>query len=504
MKIFALALILFVAAAVPESLAVSSVSLEAKLTSRGRVLTLSLLPAETAQGCEYSVYAGRRAAVDSADKLVASAAGGASLTAIRGGALRALRRSGGAVRRRVFFVAYLACGDDTAVSNTASISLRTKPGRGVRSVDAWLEYLKTRIVAGSLAIEEAFPALSFEKPVDIQSAGDTRLFVVEQGGAIQLFTNASSTTTKSGFLNIASKVKSDGAEQGLLGMAFHPNFSSNGLFFVNYTRKDDGATVVERYLANPASGLQADPATAFEIITIDQPFANHNGGQLAFGPDGYLYIGLGDGGSGGDPQGNGQNKKALLGKMLRIDVDTAAQGKSYSIPSTNPYAGNQQGFREEIFALGLRNPWRFAFDMTTKLLWAADVGQNAIEEVDIIEKGKNYGWNTTEGSSCYSPSSGCDKSGLTMPVAEYTHAVGQSITGGYVYRGSQIPALRGRYIYADFVSGRVWSLNYANSKAEVTQLFDTDLNISTFGQDKDKELYFASYSEGKIYKLTAQ
>ncbi len=236
-------------------------------------------------------------------------------------------------------------------------------------------------------------------------------------------------------------------------------------------------------------------------MEVSQPFSNHNGGQIAFGPDGYLYIALGDGGSGGDPDGNGQNRATLLGSILRIDANTASGARNYAIPPDNPFAGNSQGFREEIFAYGLRNPWRFSFDPVTKKLWAGDVGQNLYEEIDIIEKGRNYGWNIMEGFHCYS-SATCDTAGLTLPVWEYGHnsSGGIAVTGGFVYRGTQLPELYGKYIYADYGSGRIWSLSYSDNDTVNTELLKTSLNISSFGTDRFNELYMCAF-DGKIYRF---
>jgi hypothetical protein len=245
----------------------------------------------------------------------------------------------------------------------------------------------------------------------------------------------------------------------------------------------------------------ADPSSEKIILQVAQPYSNHNGGQLQFGPDGYLYIAMGDGGGAGDPQGNAQNQSTLLGAILRLDVDTSDSGLNYSIPEDNPFAGNTEGYREEIYAYGLRNPWRFSFDNATGDLWAADVGQNAIEEIDIIEAGGNYGWNIKEGTSCYNPAVGCNSSGLIDPVFEYDHSLGRSITGGFVYRGQNTPALTGLYIYADYISGRIWSLNYSTGAVvENKELFDTNLFISSFGIDDQNELYFLAF-DGEVYAI---
>jgi glucose/arabinose dehydrogenase len=350
-------------------------------------------------------------------------------------------------------------------------------------------------------VQEAFPGISFNRPLDLQNAGDGsgRLFVVEQGGYIRVIYNDSAEGAGL-FLDISGRVDSSGNEMGLLGLAFHPDFKNNGNFFVNYT--DGNNTVISRFTVDPDNPDSTDPETEETVLTFSQPYANHNGGQIAFGPgDGYLYIGTGDGGSGGDPQGNAQNRKTLLGKILRIDVDNRDTGLNYAIPPDNPFSGNAEGYREEIYAYGLRNPWRFSFDTQSDSLWAADVGQNTVEEINLIEKGGNYGWNIMEGSLCFNPSEGCDSSGLELPVYEYRHTIDRSITGGYVYRGEELPELRGAYIYADFISGLIWGLWYKEGE-EIRNytLAETGLNISSFGTGSDNELYLTAF-DGNIYRL---
>ncbi|MBB6325354.1 glucose/arabinose dehydrogenase [Algoriphagus iocasae] len=356
---------------------------------------------------------------------------------------------------------------------------------------------------GNLEIIEAFPSLSFERPVDFQHAGDDskRLFVVEQRGVISVFQNDSKTAEKSEFLEIEAKVDDSGNEEGLLGLAFHPDFKNNGYFYVNYTASSPNRTVISRFKVSSSNPNQADPSSELILLEFEQPYSNHNGGQIAFGPDGNLYIAVGDGGNGGDPKGNGQNRNTLLGTILRIDVNKPNGSKSYSIPSDNPFANSSSGFQKEIYAYGLRNPWRLSFDSETGELWVGDVGQNKYEEIDIIKNGGNYGWNTMEGFHCYN-SSNCNQEGLELPVWEYDRSRGDiSITGGYVYRGSAIQQLKGLYIYADYVSGRVWSLDASSSTSPVnTELFDMDFAISSFGVDENQELYLCGF-DGKIYKF---
>ncbi|MBX7137750.1 MAG: PQQ-dependent sugar dehydrogenase [Oligoflexia bacterium] len=485
--------------------AAPEVSLRGNFSLAGSKLTLTITPAESAADCSYTLYAAaRRNALSSnptATTNIITAAGASVPTKLTARDLKGIDRSGGVP----FFLRVLTnCSGSQSLSNIQRLTIRPSSS-GLRNMATWLAALRRRIIPGSLILREAFPGITFSSPVDIQYPGDEsdRLLIVEQAGRIQLIKNLRTNPLKSEFLDIRSLIV-DGGERGLLGLAFHPDFATNGYFFVNYTREADGATVIARFRVANGNNDAADPESQLILLTVQQPFENHNGGALAFGPDGYLYIGLGDGGSGGDPQGNGQDRTKFLGKILRIDVDHTADGKHYAIPSDNPFASNAQGFKPEIFAFGLRNPWRFSFDSQSGLLWAGDVGQNEREEIDLISNGHNYGWNTMEGTACYQPSSGCSRRNLTLPVHEYSHQVGGSITGGYVYRGTELPGLVGKYIYGDFVTGRIWALTRTTHSAAVTQLFDSNLAISTFGVDSEKELYVASYVEGKLYKFAAQ
>lgn len=361
------------------------------------------------------------------------------------------------------------------------------------------------LAAGSgraaVLIEEAFPGLSFTRPVDFQHPGDgsNRLFVVEQSGRILVFDNRPDVTETDVFLDIRDRVDDQGNEEGLLGLAFHPDFESNGFFYVDYTAAGPDRTVISRFSVSEADPNRADLTSEHVLLEVAQPYSNHNAGQILFGPDGYFYITLGDGGAGGDPQGNGQNPGTLLGSILRVDLDHPDPDMQYGIPDDNPFADNTEGYREEIFAYGLRNPWRISFDSETGDLWAADVGQDMYEEIDIIEKGANYGWNIMEGLHCYNAAS-CDRSGLTPPVWEYSHDLGQSVTGGFVYRGSDVPELVGDYVYADYVSGRVWRLRPDNGGYRNLLIEDTDLNIASFGADGNNELYMTAF-DGSIYRF---
>ncbi|MBE9460473.1 PQQ-dependent sugar dehydrogenase [Dyadobacter subterraneus] len=358
----------------------------------------------------------------------------------------------------------------------------------------------------TIAAIDAFPALTFSSPVEIKAPADSsnRIFVVEQAGVIKVFDNNSAVSSSTTFLDIKSKVNS-GGELGLLGLAFHPNFKTNGYFYVNYTKSNPLQTVIARYKVNSASGNSADASNETILLTYNQPYTNHKGGSLQFGKDGYLYISAGDGGSAGDPLNNAQNKKTFLGKILRIDVNATTKG-NYGIPADNPFVGNTEGFFEEIYAYGLRNPWKTSFDMGSDRFFAADVGQGNKEEINLITKGGNYGWKIKEGKDCYSPSSNCDATGLTEPVLDYGRADGDiSITGGYVYRGSTIASLAGKYIYGDYASGRIWALELDGNTAKTNSLLmKISGTISTFGQDTRGEVYFANYASGKIMKLGVQ
>ncbi len=353
------------------------------------------------------------------------------------------------------------------------------------------------------SVQQAFPNLTFSSPVDIQNCGDERLFVVERVGRIKVFANNPSTNSFKTFLDITDRVSS-GGEMGLLGLAFHPDYAQNGYLYVNYTvSSPTRATRISRFkiTTNPDS---ADKNSELILLTYNQPYSNHNGGQVTFGPDGYLYIAAGDGGSGGDPQNNGQNKSVLLGKILRIDVDTTAGTQLYGIPSDNPFANNTQGWREEIFSYGMRNPWRFSFDYETGKIWCGDVGQSAREEIDIIINGGNYGWRCYEGNLTYN-TSGCGAaSDYIFPVFDYPRTEGYSVTGGFVYRGPGVPELWGKYIYGDYGSTHIWSLAYdgINPAVNTKIINNSGIAISSFGVDKYNELYLADLSGGKIWKLS--
>jgi glucose/arabinose dehydrogenase len=361
------------------------------------------------------------------------------------------------------------------------------------------------LVAGNLALAEpAFVltpiATGLSAPLGIVNAGDGsgRLFFVQQGGQIRVFDGQQVRAIP--FLNISSLISCCG-EQGLLGLAFHPQYSSNGFFYVNYTNLA-GDTVVARYRVSADANV-ANPNSAQIILTIDQPFSNHNGGQLQFGRDGFLYIGMGDGGSAGDPGDRAQDLGELLGKLLRIDVDAALP---YAIPPSNPFV-QTPGARGEIWAYGLRNPWRFSFDRETGDLFIADVGQFSWEEVSFQPAssagGENYGWRRMEGAHCFDPPTNCNDGSLTLPILEYDHSLGCAIIGGFRYRGTSFAGMRGVYFYADNCSGRIWAATDAAGAWASRELADTALSITSFGEDESGEMYVAD-GNGGIYRLTLQ
>lgn len=375
-----------------------------------------------------------------------------------------------------------------------------------------LTALITLLLTLNLCLADEPPKLVLEpiahglrNPTDLTSDGTDRLFVCEQAGRIRLI--QSGQVQKQPYLDISSQVVS-GGECGLLGIAFHPNFAENGLFYINYTTHSPNLkTIIAEFKVDPHASI-ADPSTQRILLSIDQPYANHNGGCLQFGPDGMLYIGMGDGGAGGDPQNRAQNPAELLGKMLRIDVTPRA---GYAIPPDNPFV-NDPAYRPEIWTTGMRNPWRFSFDRKTGDLWAGDVGQNRWEEIDILTKGGNYGWNLREGLHEFARR-GLPKlppgTVLIDPIKDYGRDLGMSVTGGYIYRGTRYPSLDGWYIYGDFATGRIWGLKRDGDNLIDDAQFtittnppNLHLSPSSFGQDKDGELYLVHYG-GTIFHITA-
>jgi glucose/arabinose dehydrogenase len=387
-----------------------------------------------------------------------------------------------------------ACGSDSMNTPTPGPSASTSPvGCSATPIGGQPTLTTTLVVRGLSS------PLDFQVPVGER----TRAFVVEQAGRIRIVRGGALVGTP--FLDISSKVSS-GGERGLLGLAFHPQYASNGRFYVNYTDRS-GDTHISELRASPPTADAIDPATEREILFVRQPFANHNGGGLAFGNDGFLYAGLGDGGSGGDPQGNGQDLSTPLGKLLRMDVD---RGSPFTVPSDNPFVARAGAF-PAVWAYGLRNPWRFAFDRQTGDLFIGDVGQGAVEEVDFAAAprrgGENYGWNTMEGSRCFSPPSGCNQTGLTLPVVEYTHVQGNcSITAGVVYRGCRLPGYAGHFFYADYCSGLIRSFRMQGGQAVDQRDWTAALgrgvigSVTSFGRDDEGEVYIVD-QDGEVYKV---
>jgi glucose/arabinose dehydrogenase len=366
---------------------------------------------------------------------------------------------------------------------------------------------RSAAAAQTLAGDDAHPRITLvqlasglDLPVGLAHAGDgsSRLFVLLQRGRIVILQGTSILPEP--FLDIRPLVSCCG-ERGLLGLAFHPQYATNGFFFINYTDVN-GDTVVARYSRSAADPARAESGSAQVVLRIPQPFSNHNGGQLAFGPDGYLHIGTGDGGSGGDPGNRAQDLSTLLGKILRIDVD---RGEPYTLPQDNPFRA-AVGARGEIWSYGLRNPWRFSFDRQTGDLFIADVGQNRLEEVNFTPAssggGENYGWRIMEGSQCFNPATGCSMQGLVLPVLEYGRSQGCSVTGGYRYRGARFPSLRGLYFYGDYCSGRIWGASQnAGGQWNSTELLDTTYSITSFGEDQAGEIYVVDHG-GRILLIS--
>ncbi len=354
--------------------------------------------------------------------------------------------------------------------------------------------------------EPAFPNLDFRGLTNLVQppGGDDRLFVTEQPGRVLAFANDPEVSEVDVVLDLRDQVNDSGSEEGLLGLAFDPGFSDNGHLYVYYSASNPRRSVVSRFIMDRdqdrAGYAGAEPQSELVLLEVEQPYRNHNGGQLAFGHDGYLYIGLGDGGSGGDPQGNGQNVTTLLGSILRIDVSNASPAEPYRVPEDNPFWDDETA-RGEIWAYGLRNPWRFSFDEVTGDLWTGDVGQNRFEEIDLVVRGGNYGWNVLEGTHCFSPKTGCDTAGTALPVLEYPINGGCSVIGGYVYRAAAIPSLAGAYVYGDFCSGKVSALRYDGQMITGNlEIADTGHRITSFGVDRAGNLYVLTQRSG-VFRL---
>jgi glucose/arabinose dehydrogenase len=427
------------------------------------------------------------------------------------------RMSPRSVRSAVVLVAALALGvvacvgptgtpspapSSAAPAASASLSTRTDaPSASPSASVAPSEPFDPAAV--SVELESVVEGLS--EPLAVVNAGDGsgRLFIAEQGGRIQVVHDGQ--LAAEALLDIGDRISS-GGERGLLGLAFHPNFPEDPRLFVDYTDRS-GNTVVSSFAIDLGNPGRADPDSETPILAIEQPYPNHNGGALAFGPDGFLYVSTGDGGSGGDPHGNGQSLETLLGKILRIDIDTTDGDRAYSIPADNPFVG-RDGARPEIWLTGLRNPWRMSFDRGTEDLWIGDVGQGSWEEVDVARAtaggGANYGWNRMEGSHCFKPADGCRSDELILPVTEYGHDEGCTVIGGNVYRGSEQPLLIGGYLFADYCSGRIWAIDAASDgPTKPTLVAESGATLSSFGEDEDGELYATDLASGQLYRVRA-
>ncbi len=364
------------------------------------------------------------------------------------------------------------------------------------------------VSAQEIILERVFPDVTVDNILGLETPDNDENYVyaLSQRGYIYRLDPENPDAEAVEWMDISDQVVFSG-EQGLLGLAFHPNYADNNRLYINYIADDPRRTVISRFYTENG---EVDEDSEEIILEFDQPRSNHNGGQITFGPDGYLYIASGDGGGSGDPEEDGQNTFSLLGAMLRIDVDQESDdGRSYAIPEDNMFADSDDG-EDEIYAYGFRNPWRFSFDTEKDLLWVADVGENEWEYIHLVEGGKNYGWNIVEGSNCFPPGSSCDKEGLEMPIYEYRHGedgLGRaSVTGGYVYRGERNPVLYGKYVYGDYVNGVIWALDYDTEAEEVisnVRLADTDHMISSFGEDVDGEIYVLSYATGEMYRILA-
>lgn len=361
-----------------------------------------------------------------------------------------------------------------------------------------------------VVLKKTFTNLRIRRPVTIANAGDgsNRLFIVEQQGVIKVIPNDPEVEEAEVFMDIEDSVKyaANQNEEGMLGLAFHPKFKENGQFFIYYTTAGAQVSHISRFTVSKDDPTKGDPASEEILMKIEQPFWNHNGGSIEFGPDGYLYIGLGDGGKANDPFDNGQNLSTLLGSVLRIDVDKRENGKNYGIPADNPFV-DLKGARPEIYAYGIRNIWRLTFDRQTGALWAGDVGQNLWEEIDLIVKGGNYGWNHREGMHPFGPNGEEASDKYIEPIFEYHHNVGKSITSGYVYRGKQVPELQGKFLYADYVSGKVWALDYDYETGKVKENYripaPENPPVVCYGETEDGEVLMSAIfgDYGTIYRF---
>ena len=367
-------------------------------------------------------------------------------------------------------------------------------------------FFSLKTFAQSYGVSDVFSPNTFPYVTELVPCtdGSTKLYVVTQRGKIWIVNTSNPSAAPKLFLDMSDVVSQNEPETGLLGLTFHPNYSINKLLYISYTKTTGGqlTSYISKFNVSPSNPDSVLRSSEINLISLDQPYENHNGGKIAFGPDNFLYISFGDGGSGGDPGNRAQDKSLIFGKILRIDVNSVSAGRQYSIPVTNPYFNNVLGYREEIYAYGLRNVWKFSFDSQNGKLWCGDVGQDLYEEIDTISNGRNYGWRIMEGFHCYDPANGCDTTGLTLPLFEYSHnGTGFSITGGYIFRGNYMPGLYGKYIFGDFSLGKIWALN-ANGISDTSRIVNLDAPCSTFGVDNQKNIYACSYSlTGKILKI---
>jgi glucose/arabinose dehydrogenase len=415
----------------------------------------------------------------------------------------------------VLTLAVIACGPTSgtqrpqtsgSIAPTRSFAPPTSVPSGGSATSASIPPAAGPFDASTVAIELEPVADGLESPLGVTNAGDGsgRIFVVEQGGRIRIVRDGRLASEP--FLDIGDRISS-GGERGLLGLAFHPDYPKDPRLFVDYTDAN-GDTQVASYTVDPSDPDRADPDSEVRLLSIEQPYPNHNGGAVLFGPDGFLYVSTGDGGSGGDPHGNGQSLGTLLGKILRIDVGSGGGGASaYSVPNDNPFVGRDDA-RPEIWLYGLRNPWRMSFDRANGDLWIGDVGQGEWEEIDVVRagtSGQNFGWNRMEGSHCFRPASGCDTTDLVAPIAEYGHDVGCTVIGGNVYRGSDQPRLVGGYVFADYCSGRIWAIAAASDgSTEPVLVAETGATLSSFGEDEEGELFATDLSSGQLLRIRAR